>query len=125
MTLEQMQSRHTAFAAAYNAGDLDALVAMYEPAATLVPGPGAPPVSGLAIIRTALANFLALKGRMELTTLSVTVSGELALARAKWTLVGTGPDGKPLTLAAESYEVQRRQADGSWRIVIDVPFANS
>jgi ketosteroid isomerase-like protein len=34
----------------------------------------------------------------------------------------TGPDGKPATMTGESVEVVRRQPDGSWRAVIDLPF---
>jgi len=33
-----------------------------------------------------------------------------------------GPDGKPVTLAAKSADVLRRQADGTWRFVIDNPW---
>jgi ketosteroid isomerase-like protein len=33
-----------------------------------------------------------------------------------------GEDGNPVELAMRSSEVVRRQADGSWRYVIDNPF---
>ena len=36
-----------------------------------------------------------------------------------WSLTGTGPDGKPLTMGATTAEVARRQADSTWRYVID------
>ncbi len=36
--------------------------------------------------------------------------------------MGRGEDGKPVTLASQAKDVVRRQADGSWRYVIDNPF---
>ena len=46
------------FAQALNAGDLDALMALYEPQASLMPSPGKV-VAGTAAIREALGAFLA------------------------------------------------------------------
>jgi ketosteroid isomerase-like protein len=39
-----------------------------------------------------------------------------------WSFSGTGPDGEPVRLAASNADVLRRQADGSWRFVIDNPW---
>ena len=109
------------FAEALNAGNLDALVALYEPQGTLMPSP-CTLVTGTAAIRESLAGFLGGKPRMSLTTRLVAQSGELAVTSANWELAMTGPDGKPATMTAQSVEVVRRQADGSWRAVIDLPF---
>jgi ketosteroid isomerase-like protein len=35
---------------------------------------------------------------------------------------GTGPDGARVTLTGHNGDVLRRQADGSWRFVIDNPW---
>ena len=45
--------------------------------------------------------------------------GDLAYLSNTWWLTGTGPDGKPLTMGATTAEVVRRQADSTWRYVID------
>src|SRR5262245_61730797 len=111
----------TQFAKALNAGDLDALSAIYEPQATLMSSPGTL-VTGTAAIREALAAFVAGKPRMTLTAKVVAQSGELAVTSAKWELAMTGPDGKPTQMSAQSVEVVRRQPDGTWRAVIDLPF---
>jgi uncharacterized protein (TIGR02246 family) len=109
------------FAENLSAGKLDALVALYEPQATLMPSPGKL-VTGTAAIRESLTGFLAGKPKMTLTTRLVAQTGELAVTSAKWQLAMTGPDGKPATMTGESVEVVRRQPDGSWRAVIDLPF---
>jgi hypothetical protein len=69
--------------------------------------------------RAALQGFLALKGRITLETKLVVTVGELAYLANTWSLSGTGPDGNPVVLGATTAEVARRQADGSWRYVID------
>ena len=109
------------FAENLNAGKLDALLAIYEPQATLMPQPGKL-VTGTAAIRESLAAFLAGKPKMSLTVRRVAESGDLAVTSAKWQMSMTGPDGKPAQMSGESVEVVRRQADGTWRAVIDLPF---
>ena len=109
------------FAEALNAARIDDLVALYEPQATLMPSPGQL-VTGSAAIRGALAQFIAAKPKMSLTPKVVAQSGDLAIVTAKWDLAMTGQDGKPASMTGQSVEVVRRQPDGSWRFVIDLPF---
>lgn len=112
------------FAQALNAGDLDALTAIYEAQATLMSSPGTL-VTGTAAIREALAGFVAGKPKMTLSAKLVAQCGELAVTSAKWELAMTGPDGKPTQMSAQSVEVVRRQPDGTWRAVIDLPFGTA
>lgn len=108
------------FAQPLNAGNLGALVALYEPQAALMPSPGKL-VTGIAAIRESLAGFLAGKPKMSLTPRLVAQTGDLAVVTAKWALSMTGPDGKPAQMTGQSVEVMRRQPDGSWRLAIDLP----
>ncbi|MFO1315698.1 MAG: SgcJ/EcaC family oxidoreductase [Burkholderiales bacterium] len=114
----------TLFAQALNAGDLDALVALYEPAASLTPQPGTT-VTGHAAIRAALAGFLAGKPTMTIGARVVSQVGDVALVTAKWQLALTGPDGKPVAMSGQSVEVLRRHAGGHWLFAIDEPFGLS
>ena len=109
------------FAQALNAGNVDALVALYEPQASLMPSPGTL-VAGTAAIREALAAFVAGKPAMQIAPRLVSQSGDLAVVTAKWQLAMTGQDGKPAQMQGQSVEVVRRQADGRWLFVIDLPF---
>lgn len=109
------------FAQALNTGDLDGLVALYEPEASLMPSPGKI-VVGASAIREALAAFIAAKPKITLSPRLVSQTGDLALVTAKWELALNGEDGKPAKMHGQSVEIARRQADGTWRFAIDMPF---
>jgi uncharacterized protein (TIGR02246 family) len=109
---------HRLFEDRFNDGDLDGLMELYEPDAALIAQPGSV-ANGVEQARAALQGFLSLNGRITLDTKLVVTVGELAYLANTWSLRGTGPDGNPVALGATTAEVARRQADGSWRYVID------
>ena len=109
------------FSEALNSGNLDALVALYEPQATLTPEPGQV-VTGTQAIREALSAFVAVKPTITLEVKTLAQTGDIALTSAKWALSGTGSDGNHTTMSGRSVEVSRRQPDGSWLFVIDTPW---
>jgi ketosteroid isomerase-like protein len=114
------EQAHELFVEYFNAADIDALVSLYEPNAMLVPFSGVS-VSGHAAIREALGGFLGPKGRMELKVDRIFRADDVALIFSSWSLKGTGPDGKPLQRTGQTSDVVRRQADDTWRFVIDNP----
>ena len=107
-----------------NTGNLDALMTLYEPEAGFAAQPG-DLKPGLSGIRESLGGFIALKGKLDLKVTRVLESGGLALVVGVWSFAGTGPDGKPVKLAGNNADVLRRQADGSWRFVIDNPWGTA
>ena len=109
------------FATALNAGDLEALMRLDEPQAALRPAPGQI-VQGHAAIRGSLSGFLGMKPTIELWPRVLGQCDDIALISARWTLKGTGPDGKPVQMTGNSVEVARRQADGTWLFAIDTPW---
>jgi uncharacterized protein (TIGR02246 family) len=102
-------------------GDLDGLLALYEPDATFAPQPDQS-VSGRDAIGAALASFLALRPRMTGTVEKLLTAGDTALVANRWTLEGTQPEGRPVALRGVSADVLRRRPDGSWGILIDDPW---
>lgn len=110
------------FGEAMNAGNLDALVALYEPGASFAADPGKP-VTGTSAVREALKGFLGMKPKITLNVRRVYTSGDIALVHADWSITGTGPDGKPAAMQGRSAEVARRQRDGTWLFLIDNPDA--
>ena len=109
------------FANAINAGDLEAVIKLYEPGASLMPEPGAV-ASGTKAVREALGGFLSMKPRITLDAKKLAEAGGIALTTSKWVLEGTGPDGKPMKMEGQSAEVARQQPDGTWLFVIDNPY---
>jgi len=104
-----------------NTGDLEGLMALYEPEAGFANQPGNLG-HGLPAIRESLGVFTSAKGRLDLRVTRVLEAAGLALVVGVWTFTGTGPDGQPLNLSGHNADVLRRQADGTWRFVIDNPW---
>jgi uncharacterized protein (TIGR02246 family) len=105
----------------FNAGDLDAAVALYEPGATFVPAPGRV-VSGIDAVREALQAYLALGPKFAGELQSVTAAGDTALVVNNWHSDATAPDGTAIHQSGRSADVLRRQPDGRWLILIDNPW---
>ena len=104
-----------------NSGNLDALMTLYETEAAFAAQPGNL-AHGLLGVRESLAAFIAMKGTLDLKVTRVLAASDLALVAGVWSFTGTGPDGAPVTLTGQNADVLRRQADGSWRFVIDNPW---
>ncbi|MBE7162660.1 MAG: nuclear transport factor 2 family protein, partial [Williamsia herbipolensis] len=101
---------------AFNAGDIDAMMAMYTDDAIIVPGPGAPEVRGTAAIRQALVDFVALGGSIDFTPRFWLVADDLALGSCAHQMTGAhAPDGTPIDLHGITTEVALRGDDGAWR----------
>ncbi|XXT15405.1 nuclear transport factor 2 family protein [Sorangium sp. So ce429] len=120
MNVKEPQQMNASFAEAINSGDLDRVMALYEPEAVLAPAPGQR-AAGAPAIREAISALLALGGRMVSRNNYCMQAGSIALLQGEWSLSFVGPDGKEVTETARSAEVVRRQADGSWRYLIDHP----
>ena len=119
MPATEPEQIHRLFEEAFNAVDLEGLMALYEPDAALIPQPGVI-VEGNDGIRESLRWFLDRKGRMTLDTKLVVRVGDLAYLANSWSLAGgTMPDGSTAELGATTAEVARRQPDGTWLYVID------
>ena len=121
MRAHQPEEIHKEFVEAFNAGDLEALVALYEPEAVFVVD-GNRPVIGIEAIREAYRGFLAAHPKISLETRGIYRRGDdIALLHGRWKLTGTGPDGAEVSREGRNTEVVRRQADGSWKFIIDNP----
>jgi|SRR5436190_9963182 len=104
-----------------NTGNLDALMALYEPEAAFAAQPGNL-AHGLPGVHASLAAFIGMQGTLDLTVTRVLEASDLALVAGEWSFTGAGPDGEPVKLTGRNADVLRRQSDGSWRFVIDNPW---
>jgi ketosteroid isomerase-like protein len=112
-------------ARAFNAGDLDAAVALYEPDASVrrLPEQGGTVATGDEGIREAMAYYVGLQPHMDITVHHVTRSGPIAVLRSQWRITGKTGTGEPILLSHHGIEVVRQQEDGSWKMLIDHPYA--
>jgi len=109
------------FAEGVNAGDADAVVALYEEGACFVQREGV--AIGPTAIRPLILRMLAAKPRLTCNVRKVVRAGEdLALLYNDWSLSSAGPDGQTVERTGKALELVRRQADGTWRYVIDDPY---
>ena len=109
-----------ALAEAFNAADLDAMTALYEPQAVLV-GETGQRHAGIEAIRAALAELLTSGGKMTSLPRFVIVAGDVALSSAAWQLETVAANGKTVQVKGCSLEILRRQPDGQWYYAIDCP----
>jgi uncharacterized protein (TIGR02246 family) len=108
------------FEKALNAGNLEGLVALYEPDATLISQPGHE-AKGHDAIREALAPLVEGKAQIDLKVERTVRSGEeLAATYGVWTMKAGDQE-----ISGKTIEVVRRQPDGTWLFVIDDPFARN
>jgi ketosteroid isomerase-like protein len=113
-----------AFERAFNAGDLDSLLKLYDEQSVLVAEPGKP-VQGLENIKQALMGYLALKLPIQLTVRRVYENGDVGFCAADWSIAGKAPDGKDVKVGGTSVEVVKRTSAGNWVYVIDSPYGTA
>ena len=105
------------------AGDLDGVLACYEPGACGVLESGEV-VTGAAL-RQALSSFCTLNPAFEGVRIQVVARDDIALSCMEWALKATNPDGTSTELSGRSSDVLRRQHDGSWLLAIDSPWGTA
>ncbi|MDO8433372.1 MAG: SgcJ/EcaC family oxidoreductase [Candidatus Binatus sp.] len=113
------------FGAYANTRDLDQLIALYEPQASLVNEDGIA-VQGTAAIRETLQGLFAALSESKVTMNVVRVvpaGDDLAVLYNDWSMLGKSTDGSPVSIKHHALEVVRRQPDGAWRFVLDDPYA--
>lgn len=103
---------------AFAMGNIDAILSTYEVGGVVVATPEAH-VSGREALRKMFVDFVATGVNFTYGGHEVVVAGDLSLHLMEWSALG--PNGKQTAL---SVAVLRRQADGTWKMVIDHPFGD-
>jgi len=112
---------YPALCEAYNAGNLEALLSIYDPKAVYVIKPGRV-TEGPAELRTALQRVIDLHGRLTIQPQTFVRSDDLVLVLGTFKLSGRRGDGTPLERASRFADVLRRQPDGGWLVAVDNPY---
>lgn len=111
------QDAHSALAAAYNTGDLNTVLNMYDVNGIIVAEPRNP-VSGREKFEAAVKAILAIKGTMEIKTVYCLQSDDVAVGRSEWSIKDNGET----KVSAQGIELLKRQPDGTWKVLIDHAF---
>lgn len=106
--------------AAFHQGDIEGVMASYEPDATVVFEPGAP-IKDPAVLRQMFQGAFTLKPQFEYAGHEVFVLGDTAVHFAPWSMTGKSPDGMDVTDSGLSVAVLRKQPDGHWLMIFDNP----
>ncbi|MEJ2860137.1 YybH family protein [Actinomycetospora flava] len=106
----------------FNGGDLEGLLALYEKDALFVPEPGGAPLVGPDAIRAWIAGFPLREAQVDLRTQRIFERDQEALVYSDYTLSGEDDDG-PASMEGQAVVLLRRQADGTWLLAFDDPFA--
>jgi uncharacterized protein (TIGR02246 family) len=118
MKLEELHQR---FAEGCNAGNVETLVSLYEPGATVIERTGER-TEGIEHIREHLEQLVALRPVMRIVRSRAHVTGDLALLSSHWVATAKAPDGSPVNMEFHGSELARRQSDGTWRLILDNPW---
>ena len=103
------------------AKNVDQAIAFYVDDASMLP-PGLPMATGKAAIRTAWAGLLGGPGAvLTFGPDKIDVSGDRAVDIGTYTLTLNDKAGKPQTSKGRYVVVWGKQADGSWKVLVDAP----
>jgi ketosteroid isomerase-like protein len=110
------------YLAAIRSGDVDAMMAHWGDHPTLLP-PNAPGVRGRDEVR-AWAQAFQKRVRVteaRFTESEVTIGGDLAAERLAFTMtLEPAAGGAPMILTGKGVHLYRRQADGDWKLSLDI-----
>ena len=108
---------------AFNDRDVAAVEALYEAGSITrqLPEQGAESGPGSALVSSLIEAAAGSEQRMNMAVVQVTQVGDVALVRSQWSVTGTAADGTIISINHRGCEVTRRQANGEWKFVIDVP----
>jgi uncharacterized protein (TIGR02246 family) len=109
---------------AFNRGDIDGMMALYEDDAVMLFEPGR-----VLRGREALANALRELSHSQFTARHhrqhVIEAGDLALWTSEWTVSGQAADGSPISLSGRNSVVFRRRRDGGWLVAVENPWGSA
>ena len=101
------------FSQAIGRGDLEAVMALYEPGAVFLTQSG-DLRSGTDAIRQEMAPLADMKPEFKIKVDKVVSTGDITLMYSTWSMSNSQLSGRAI-------EVARRQPDGTWLYVVDDP----
>jgi len=106
-----------AYADALNAGDAEAVLALFHQDATMRTFTGEV-LGDQEALRAETVNSIAAQARLTNKPRFTRIGGDTALITVDWNLEATLPDGTRISPTGTTTAVARRSADGSWRLTV-------
>lgn len=106
-----------AYADALNAGDTDAVLALFRQDATMRTFTGEV-LTDREALRAETVNSIAAQARLTNKPSFTQIGGDTALIIVDWNLEATLPDGTRISPTGTTTAVARQSADGSWRFAV-------
>ena len=114
-----------AFDAAFNAGDIDSLLALFSDNATMRMADGENVASGRQALHRQFSQLLTAGPRIHNQVRLTLVSDDVALVLLDWTVTATLPDGQQASQSGTATQVMTRDGDGVWKLRISNPLGIS
>ncbi len=116
MPINEAHEHHKLYEAAFNAGDADGILALFEEGG--IQAAGDVQRQG-ETFSARLRDQFQRGASVTVNTTRVLEANGIALTHSAWELRTKDDDGKPLNLTGRGAEVLRKQADGTWLLVVD------
>ena len=118
MPARSLEELYTLFQQAMTNGDLDAVLACYEPQAART-GPSGELDAGHDAIRRSMSQFVPMKPDLKIDVEKVISADDITLIRGQWSMT------TPAQTSGRYVDVVRRRPDGTWLFAIDDAFTLS
>ena len=103
-----------------DAGDLEAILALYEPEARFVPRSGET-IVGRERIRDVLAGLIRSGTKLQGRVIQAVSVDDIAILYTDFEGTTVDASGNTVDLRSKAIEVLRRQPDGTWQLIIGDP----
>jgi uncharacterized protein (TIGR02246 family) len=110
-----------AFDIAFNAGDVDGMLAVFSENATMRMADGKSVASGHDALREQFSGLLKARPHIHNQVRRSLVSGNVALVLLDWTVTVGLPDGREVRQSGTATQVMKRGDDGVWKLTISNP----
>ncbi|WP_188112251.1 DUF4440 domain-containing protein [Aquimarina sp. RZ0] len=108
---------------AFQNKDIDAVMACYEPKATVVFEPESP-ISDENVLKEMFTGMSMVNPIFTYSGHEVFITGNIATHIAPWKMTGKAPDETVIKQSGLSIAVLRKQEDGKWLMILDNPYGN-
>lgn len=110
-----------AFTTCLEAGQLDAILALYEPGARMLAPPQGGLVAGHSAIRSVVAGLIQSRARLKSNVVRCVRTGDVAVLYTDFEGVASVESGEAREISQRAIEVLRRQTDGTWKLIFGDP----